>query len=151
MRAKYLFIIFFACLYTPGLAQANPIQDQILGKWMSSDEKIIVSVFKDGGKFKAKVVWFDDSDRKNQPMSVRTDINNPEPILRKRKLIGLEVLSGLTYNPENNRWENGMIYDARTAKLWSSNAYITEEGLLKVKGYWCTELFSKTMLFKRVN
>jgi len=50
-----------------GLAQDDKA-NAILGKWMSVDNNLEVEVFKDGDSFKAKVLWFDDSDDKSKPM-----------------------------------------------------------------------------------
>ncbi|MFD1256413.1 DUF2147 domain-containing protein [Mucilaginibacter terrae] len=124
--------------------------DRICGKWRSDKKNCIVQVFKDGEAYKAKLLWFDDSDEPGKPMETRTDIKNPDVNLRSRKLIGMNVLEDLTYKPKTNSWENGMIYDAQSGKKWNSSASLTLEGTLKVTGYWHFKFIGRTMGFHRV-
>ena len=134
-----------AQILTTGVA----VQDRILGKWLSEEKNVMVQVYKNGDKYAAKLIWFDDSDDKSKPMNSRIDYKNPDPTLRNRKLLGMEVVDNLAYNPQTNSWENGMIYDAKNGRTWSSAASITNEGVLKVTGYWHFKFIGKTMTFKR--
>lgn len=124
-------------------------QDKIMGKWMSLEKNVMVNVYKNGGKYAAKLVWFDDSDDKSKPMNMRVDYKNPDKSLQSRKLIGLEIVDNLDYNPSTSCWENGEIYDAKNGKFWSSAATITSDDELKVTGYWHFKFLGKTMVFKR--
>ena len=90
---KFLSIVFFIGLSFQCYADKMPESDRICGKWVSSDKKLIVEVFKDQGKFKAKIVWFNDDPSK--PMEEWRDKHNPDPALRNRKIVGLEILQGL--------------------------------------------------------
>lgn len=124
-------------------------QDKILGKWLSVEKNVLVNVYKNGGKYAAKLIWFDDSDDRSKPMNTRLDYKNPDKSLQNRKLIGMEVVDNLNYNPSTNSWENGQIYDAKNGRTWSSAATITSEDLLKVTGYWHFKFLGKSMAFKR--
>jgi len=124
-------------------------QDKILGKWMSVEKNVMVNVYKNGSKYGAKLVWFDDSDDKSKPMNARVDFKNPDKSLQNRKLIGMEVVDNLDYNPSTSSWENGVIYDAKNGRNWSSAATITSDDELKVTGYWHFKFLGKTMVFKR--
>jgi uncharacterized protein (DUF2147 family) len=142
----HVFSIFFAlCAYS------NTGEDAILGQWMSVQGNVKVQVYREGEEYKAKVVWFKDTDDKSKPMATRTDENNPDPRLRSRKIIGMQVLSALRYNPKSKRWEDGKIYDAKSGREWSSVAYFNKAGMLNVKGYWQFEFIGKTMTFKKVS
>lgn len=131
------------------LTTGIPIQDRILGKWMSEEKNVVVQIYKNGNKYGAKIIWFDDADDKTKPMNTRVDYKNPDPALRTRKIIGMEVVDNLSYNPQNNSWDDGMIYDAVNGRTWSSTAHITNKGILKVTGYWHFKFLGKTMTFKR--
>ena len=124
-----------------------PDCDRVCGKWMSSQNNLIVQVYKNGDQFKAKIVWFRDH---VLPMEDCCDKHNPDPTLRTRKIVGLDVLNGLRYDADSQSWEDGMIYDAEQGKEWNASAYIDKEGLLKVKGYWHIKLIGRTMTFRRV-
>lgn len=125
-------------------------EDVILGEWISLQKNVIVKVSKEKGQFKATVSWFSDKDDPSRPMESRKDIHNPDPSQRNRKLLGMEILKGLTYNADSGRWEEGIIYDPLSGKDWSSVVSIEENGLLKVKGYWHFEFLCKSMSFKRL-
>jgi len=117
---------------------------------MSEEDNLEVEVFKEAGQFKAKVLWFDDSDDKTKPWNTRTDEKNPKRELRSRKIVGMEVLSGLTYDEDDDEWIDGTIYDSKSGKEWSSKCWINKDNLLKVRGYWLVSLFGETMTFKKI-
>ncbi len=122
----------------------------ILGRWVAlPKENFIVDVFKVGNEYKARLVWFKDTDDKSKPMTVRMDEKNANPRLRNRKLLGLVVLNNMVYNSEANRWENGQIYDAKSGKIWSSSAWIGDDGKLEVRGFWHYEFLGRNMTFRR--
>lgn len=129
-------------------SQKNP--DQIIGRWMSTENNLEVEIFKVGDNYNAKVVWIDDSDDKSSPMNTRCDFRNPDETLRKRKIIGLVVMNGLIYNEENNDWEQGKIYDPHNGKDWNAKASFTKEGLLKVRGFWGFQMLGKDILFRKI-
>lgn len=149
MRLRILLSVFLIAFFD--LTFANEDSDKILGKWMSTEGNLIVQVYKEKNLFKAKVIWFDDNGSKKLSMNSRTDSSNPDVSLQKRKIIGLDILSGLKYNPQSNRWEDGIIYDPQGGKKWKSFALINEDGQLKVKGYWKFEFICKTISFKKID
>ena len=124
--------------------------DAICGKWMSVEKNLAVEVYKDGQDFRAKIIWFNDSDDKSRPMETRTDTSNPNKALRNRKILGMSILDKLVYRPQTNSWEKGIIYDAVHGRYWDSWAYITPNGIMKVTGYWHFKFIGKTLIFKRM-
>lgn len=153
---KNRFVLFgLMLMYVVGITQKSAAQtiapcDKICGKWISAEKNCIVQVYKTGNEFEAKLVWFNDADDKSRPMNVRTDYRNTDKSLRSRKLIGMEVLDNLTYNPDSNSWENGVIYDAKSGHKWSSIASLTSTNTLKVTGYWHFKFLGKSMVFNRM-
>jgi uncharacterized protein (DUF2147 family) len=145
---KSLALIFLIHLGFSAAADTVQNCDRICGKWISTDKNLIVQVYKDNDHFKAKIVWFQDDP--TFPMDEWRDKKNPDPLLRTRRILGLNILSDLKYDPDSHSWEDGMIYDAQHGKEWNASAYINNEGLLKVKGYWHFKIFGRTMTFKRV-
>lgn len=152
MTKQFMYSFMIMMLYsglnysTPTLAASN----MVCGKWQLQDGKLIVQVYREGEEYEAKIVWFDDhDDTKN--LDYWKDDQNPDPALRSRKILGMNVLEKLTYNPSTNTWEDGIIYDAKHGKHWNSSASLTKEGLLKVKGYWHFKFMGKTLTFKRLN
>ncbi len=111
----YLFI-----LTSPILSYSQYNSNAILGKWMTIESNLEVEVYKQNDEFKAKIIWFDDTDDKSKPMTERMDEKNPNPALRSRKWLGLDVLHNLRYYPDDNEWEDGKIYNCKTGKEYSS-------------------------------
>src|SRR5213075_784074 len=124
MRQKLIYLLIAAICSSTSYAQKNP--DAIIGQWMSEDDNLKVEVYKEGNQFKAKVLWFDDSDDKTKPWNTRTDEKNPKKELRSRKIVGMEVLSGLTYDEYDDEWVDGVIYDSKSGKEWNSKAWINK-------------------------
>ncbi len=141
----YTIAILFTFITTISLAQTTP--DVILGKWITTSGNCIVEVYKQNQEFKAKVLWFKAT---KKPMDDWTDEKNSNIALRKRKLLGMDVVRGLRYNSDEKQWVDGMIYDATTGKEWNSIVWLTKDNLLKVKGYWLFRFLSETKTFKRV-
>jgi len=147
---RYWMVCLLISILHPVHLQAQKNPDAIIGKWMSDEDNLEVEVYKVGNEFKAKVLWFDDSDDKSKPMSTRTDEKNPDKALRNRRIIGLEVLSGLTYDEDDDEWVHGAIYDSKSGKDWSAKVWLNKDNRLKVRGYWLVSLFGETMTFKKV-
>ena len=145
---KYFFLSLFT-LCTVCISNAQTNTDAIVGKWMSSENNLEVEVFKKGNEYKARVVWFDDTDDKSSPMNERCDKKNPDKSLRTRKIIGMEVMHGLVYNTDDEEWEDGRIYDASSGKDWNAKAWITKDGWLKVRGFWHFEFLGENISFKK--
>ena len=144
---KFLLFIFLTGWVHVLPPTNNP--DQVCGKWMSTDKNLIVQVYKEGAGYQAKIVWFKNDDN-SKAMDEWTDKHNPNPALRNRKLIGMSILEGMDYKPKSNTWENGKIYDAKSGHSWSASAYIAQDGVLKVTGYWQFKFIGRTMSFTRV-
>lgn len=147
---KYILLILLLYPLSSFKNIASTHTDDIIGKWMNSeDNNLEVEVYKSGNEYKARIIWFDDTDDKTRPMAVRCDIKNPDKSLRARKIIGLEVMHGLVYNEDDDEWQDGRIYDASTGKEWNAKAWINKDGCLKVRGYWHFEFLGQNMCFKK--
>lgn len=154
MRKNHFLKTFVPCFFIILLgfcpqifADAVTPANRILGKWISKEKNLIVEVYLVNNTYSAKISWFSDHDDLSKPMLSRLDSHNPNLALRKRKLIGIDVLSGLNYNAITGSWENGIIYDANSGKQWNSCINMNKDGALNVKGYWHFKCFSKTIEF----
>jgi uncharacterized protein (DUF2147 family) len=122
--------------------------DKIIGTWLSADKDLKVEIFNRNGHYFGKVVWF--ACLPTTPnMDDFKDTENPDPKLRTRKWLGMEVVENLTYNKESS-WENGTIYDPNSGRKYSSVVRLKDNNTLVVRGYWGIELFGKSLDFKRV-
>ena len=150
--ANQLLVSFLALMLFTGTNNRSPAVtpcDQICGKWQNEDKNLIVQIYRESNEFKAKVVWFDNGEGE-QAMNTWTDKYNPNPALRSRKILGMNVLENLVYDADTHTWEDGIIYDASNGRHWNSAAKIAKDGSLKVKGYWKFKFIGKTISFKRI-
>ncbi len=147
----FIFVFLFLGFSVAVKAEHTAPADRILGKWIAKEKNLIVEVYRAENTYRARIVWFSDHDDLSRPMATRTDYHNPDPALRKRKLIGMDVLSGLSYSSGTASWENGLIYDANSGKEWSSCISLNKDGGLCVKGYWHFKCLCKSMDFLPYN
>ncbi|WP_374951443.1 DUF2147 domain-containing protein [Mucilaginibacter sp.] len=151
---SYQFLLsFFSLLLFVGnnsnSTRTTVASEMICGKWQTEEKNLTVQVYKVDDEFKAKIIWFSNKGE-TKKMEEWTDKKNPDPVLRTRKILGMNVLEKLVYSPESNSWEDGIIYDAKNGRHWNSSAYIDKDGKLKVKGYWHFKFIGKTMTFIRI-
>ncbi len=150
MPFKLLFasLLFIICTVVPSTGQTPPSKESICGKWESTEKNLIIEVYMQDNQFKAKIIWY--SDTEGKPMDYWTDSRNPNPALRSRKILGMGILRDLTYHPNTNTWEDGMVYDSKHGREWNASASIDKKGKLKVRGYWHFKFIGRTMDFTRV-
>ena len=143
-------IVMLACCFlftTPIYAQTNP--NAILGKWEAEEKNLTVEVYKQNNAFKAKVLWYHDP-ADTIPVEQRLDLKNPNKALRNRKIVGTDILSDLIYNPKQERWVNGRIYDASSGRTWDATVWLVDAQNLNVRGFYIFRIFGRTMNFYRI-
>lgn len=138
-------VVLFSLISFFSFSQNSP--DAIVGKWITTTGNCMVEVYKQNTEYKAKVVWFKEG---KKHMDDYTDEKNPDPALRSRKLLGMDVMHGLHYDADENEWVDGHIYDATSGKEWDSVVWLSHDHLLNVKGYWVFKFLSETKTFKKV-
>lgn len=151
LQKKHLSLCFTFLLTlfaSSSFSQSRPARERICGKWENEAKTLRIEVSTRGSDFIAKIIWF--SDTEGKPMSYWKDKRNPDPKLRNRTILGMNILRDLKYNAKNGKWEDGMVYDSKHGKEWNASAEITKKGRLKVRGYWHFKWIGKTMLFHRI-
>ena len=148
---KSIFIsLFLASSLCSSYAQKTGRADLICGKWISADNKLVVQVYKSNNEYRGKLVWFDDPEE-DRDINLYYDTQNPNPELRDRKLVGMNVLDNLKFNPENGTWEDGTIYDASSGREYSSAISLNDDKTMKVTGYWKFKFIGRSMVFKKLD
>lgn len=141
-------LIAFCLLMMAGNAQAS--QDAILGKWMSEEKNLVVEVYKQSEDFKAKISWFHNDKDTTTPIDQWLDMKNPDRALRTRKILGMDILSGLEYNEDDGRWTDGKIYDPSSGKTWDAEVKLHDPQTLEVRGYYVFRFIGKTLKFTKM-
>ena len=111
------------------LSAATASAQDVLGKWKLEDGTAIVEVYKSGDSFNGKIVWLQEPTEADGTPAV--DNNNPDPALRKRPLIGLNMLHGL--KPAGDEYSGGKIYDPGNGKTYYCS-FKVEGNTLRVRG-----------------
>ena len=138
---KFIFsMIFMLAPLAAAFAQ------DVVGKWKLSDGTAIVEVYKSGDAFNGKIVWLEKPTEADGSPAV--DDNNPDKALRSRKLLGLNMLSGLKKN--GGEYTGGTIYDPGNGKTYNCSMKV-EGDILKVRGSLDKKgLIGRTMDWYRV-
>ena len=124
MKKIILSFILVAFPFAASFAQ------DVTGKWKLEDGTAIVEVYRSGDVFNGKIVWL--ADPTEDDGSPAVDSNNPDKALRSRKLIGLNMLSGLKETGKNE-YSGGSIYDPGNGKTYNCSMKV-EGDVLKVLG-----------------
>ena len=137
--------IIFSMIFMLAPLAAAFAQD-VVGKWKLEDGTAIVEVYKSGDAFNGKIVWLANPTEADGTPAV--DNNNPDKALRSRKLIGLNMLSGLKKN--GGEYTGGSIYDPGNGKTYNCSMKV-EGDILKVRGSLDKKgLIGRTMDWYRV-
>ena len=124
-------------------------QADVLGIWSGGDS--LVTVTTDGEALSMKVlairdaVYLPDEDL-GEPGAPRRDDNNPDPALKARTIVGMELLSD--YRWTGKRWE-GKIYDPGSGNTYSSRMSLDGDRL-KMRGYIGVPMLGRTQTFDPV-
>ena len=115
--------------------------DAILGAWLmdTGKHKARLEITKQGDTYEGRITWLEQptypgNDRRGMAGKAKVDRENPDPTLRSRPLVGLKILTGATY-AGNGEWRDGHIYAPDSGKSYRWKARLTEDGVLKVRGY----------------
>ena len=139
MQLKFLILTFTLVIST-----FVHCQQKITGKWINEDNDAQIEIFQKEAKFFGKIDWLKEP---NQPNGrPKTDLKNENESLRKRPIIGLIVLSDLTFS--NGKWINGKIYSPKNGISVSCSATILKENELKLT--LSKSVFKTTKIWKRI-
>jgi uncharacterized protein (DUF2147 family) len=115
-----------------------------IGLWKAEDAKI--EIFDEEGKLAGRIAELDEKYTKDG--QEKTDIRNPDPSKRDRKLIGLVFMRGFT--PAGpGKWEGGTVYDPKTGNTYSASLEYDGGKTLKLRGYLLVSLIGRTAVWTK--
>jgi uncharacterized protein (DUF2147 family) len=140
--------IAYALLFALFAAASIGAQSQTpFGVWLHANKRIRVAIAPCGDRLCGKIVWFRwPNDAQGLPL---VDLKNPNPMLRKRPLLGLTVLRGLRHTGENV-WTEGRIYNPDDGVDYSAQMSIQEDGTLRACAYVLLPALGETLIWTRV-
>ena len=105
--------------------------DNIFGYWLTSGSIVKIEDCNNQVCGKIVTVFVEDG---VDPESILDD-NNKDKSLRKRTIIGIDLLSEFEIkNKDQKTFKGGRIYDPRSGNSYKSNLYLNDNGILKVEG-----------------
>lgn len=131
-----LLLLAAALLFATAAQAAQPIE----GRWITEDGDAVVTVAPCGRTLCGTISRF----LVPPPEGAgQRDVNNPDPRLRTRRILGLPVLSGFT--EDGDVWR-GRIYDPKSGKSYRSVLRRRNANTLEVKG--CIGPFCQTQVWR---
>ena len=124
-----------------GLAAPASAADAIAGQWVTTEKDAVVTIGKCGASYCGRLSRYL---VRPEGGTDQRDVNNPDPRLRTRKLLGTPLLSG--FKPDDDLWR-GQIYDPRNGKTYRSVVRRKSANVLEVKG--CIGPFCQTQLWTK--
>ena len=102
----------------------------VLGTWTTDGGKATINIYKCGEKFCGSIVGLKEPNEADG--SEKLDKNNTDPSKRQRKLMGINLVWGFTYDGDNV-YTGGRIYDPENGKTYYCKMTL-EGNSLKVRG-----------------
>jgi len=124
----------------------------VLGSWKTDGGDSRLELFRCGEKICGKIVWLKAPnyiDSKDGPVGkTKVDRKNPDPALRNRPILGLQVMKGLTFKGDK-RWGNGACYDPETGKSYKCKMHLASPDRLELRGYIGISLIGRNYILTR--
>ena len=143
---------FFATVLLTATTAFGAGPSDILGSWKTDGGDSQLELFRCGEKICGKIVWLkvpNYIDSEDGPVgTTKVDRKNPDPALRNRPILGLQVIKGLTAKG-NNRWENGTCYDPETGKSYKCKMRLASPDRLELRGYIGISLIGRNFVLTR--
>ncbi|MEM7037167.1 MAG: DUF2147 domain-containing protein [Bacteroidota bacterium] len=118
--------------------------DQVLGIWANEDGTSHIEIYRQSGKYYGKISWA--KALNNKAGKPHTDRKNPDPTLRDRPILGMDIISGLSYS--NCQWTEGEFYIPSKGK--TADCSITLNGNHSLLLTVSISTFSTTKKFTRL-
>lgn len=150
MGARLLIGFLFLLFTLPALAGEH---DAILGTWTTKNAKSRVEIYPCGSMICGKIVSLKEpvyppDDKKGMAGKTKIDRENPDPKLRTKPLIGLELLKNFT-RAEPGLWKEGTIYDPESGKTYKCKLTLESPKRLKVRGFIGFSFIGRTQIWTR--
>ena len=124
-----------------GLASPALAADPITGRWVTPEKDSVIAISPCGSSMCGRIARYL---KVPEGGADQRDVYNPDKSKRSRKVLGLNVLTGLT--DDGDEWR-GRIYDPRNGKSYRSVVTRLSANHLEVKG--CLGPFCQTQVWTR--
>jgi uncharacterized protein (DUF2147 family) len=139
--AGVCFFVVVTCLWYPGVF-AQEKKDDILGKWFTEGKMAIFDFYCISGEYRARLIPLKFPEIK--------DTNNPVDSLRNRKLSGVTMIYGLTFNEQKKQWQGGFVYNPEDGNTYRCHCSLKSNGVeMAFRGYLGVSFLGKTQIWKK--
>jgi len=111
------------------------------------DAKVAVKIFPCGDRLCGRIVWL--VVPRDPQGNLNRDKNNPDILLRQRRLCGLTILWGLK-STAPDRWEGGRLYNPFDGETYNFSAKLKSGNKIVARIYRGLPLLGKTKTLQRV-
>jgi uncharacterized protein (DUF2147 family) len=118
------------------------------GLWYAEGGAAQVEIVPCGDRLCGRVAWLR-SPLDEDGCALR-DERNPDPALRDRPIIGIEVLTGMAGDGDGRTWSGGTIYDPVSGRTYRCTLQLDGENRLHLRGYVGVPLLGRTTTWIRV-
>ena len=134
-----------AALAGAAVVAAAADESLIEGTWINADGDGWIELVIVCNELRGRITGSpDDPAGRNPP---RLDVNNPDPSLRSRRLLGLTILSGFRF--DGSRWTGGSVYDPNSGNTYRGTITLVDHDTLALRGYIGIPLFGRTETWRR--
>lgn len=110
------------------------LQPDVTGVWERENGRSQIEIERTGdGSVRGQIIWY---------ASYHEDVEAGQP----DAVLGRTLLE--SYEPEEDRWVDGQIYDLREGRSYRSNLFLKDADTLAVQG--CFAFFCRTQEWRRV-
>ncbi len=151
-RFFFLFICIFPFISTTHSLGMGPAA--ITGLWWNQEKSAQIEIYELTGRIYGKIVSLKEpvypvDDSLGMAGRPKIDRNNPDPLKRKRPLLGLLILDAF-HRTGDRTWEDGFIYDPKNGKTYRCIMTLDTADTLFVRGFIGFSLLGRTATWTRV-
>lgn len=142
-----------AAMFAPALHAAEPVNDQrqpalddprpqqVLGNWLTQDGDGVIQIGRaPDGSYQGRIVVSGDPDR--------LDNTNPDPVLRRERLLGHVIMQGMRYIGDGH-WSTGTIRDPDSGHVYKCRLQLLGPDRLQVRGFLGISLLGRSQVWTR--
>ena len=123
-------------------AQAN---DAVLGLWLTEDGESRIELERCGEVICGTIVWL--KKPQNDDGSTVVDSNNDDEALRRRPIVGLQIMSGFRAT-EPQVWGEGEIYNPEDGRTYEPTLTLLNDEQLELEA--CILFFCQSQIWQRL-
>jgi uncharacterized protein (DUF2147 family) len=141
-RPLILLVLIGALASTVGAEDPVYPPDAVRGTWETArDGKgwSVVEIYERDGRIHGRITWisedvYGEDDERGMAGLPVVDRNNPDPALRTRPLVGIDLMRDFEHDG-GDKWRSGRIYDPTSGKDYRCKLTLKDPDTLEIFGY----------------